>query len=66
LLEAVKLHLGDALAVHRGRTSLRDSDNVDAQLGLTREAQAANPDRPVDGKLPSSIRKQAEAEPSDD
>ncbi|WP_224448829.1 formyltetrahydrofolate deformylase [Haloprofundus salilacus] len=66
LLEAVKLHLEDALTVHRGRTSLRDSDDIDYQLGLSREAQEANPDRPVDGKLPSAVRKRAEADASDD
>jgi formyltetrahydrofolate deformylase len=50
LLEAVKLHLDDALTVHRGRTSLREEVSPERhQLGLTREAQASNPDRPVDG-----------------
>ncbi|ELZ77977.1 formyltetrahydrofolate deformylase [Haloferax larsenii] len=50
LLEAVNLHLDDAISVHRGRTSLRENaDADDYQLGLTREAQTANPDRPVDG-----------------
>ncbi|MFC7202607.1 formyltetrahydrofolate deformylase [Haloferax namakaokahaiae] len=50
LLEAVQLHLNDALTVHRGRTSLREEANREAyQLGLTREAQESNPDRPVDG-----------------
>ncbi|WP_410766561.1 formyltetrahydrofolate deformylase [Haloferax sp. DFSO60] len=50
LLEAVQLHLNDALTVHRGRTSLREEvSSEEYQLGLTREAQASNPDRPVDG-----------------
>jgi formyltetrahydrofolate deformylase len=50
LLEAVQLHLDDAVSVHRGRTSLReDADASRYQLGLTREAREANPDRPVDG-----------------
>ncbi|NHN46898.1 formyltetrahydrofolate deformylase [Halostella sp. JP-L12] len=48
LLEAVKLHLGNDVSVHRGRTTLRD-DADDYQLGLTREATEANPDRPLDG-----------------
>jgi formyltetrahydrofolate deformylase len=48
LLEAVKLHLNNDVSVHRGRTTLRD-DAEDYQLGLTREATEANPDRPLDG-----------------
>jgi formyltetrahydrofolate deformylase len=47
LLEAVKLHLDDAVTVHRGRTSLRDGvDERDYKLGL---GDIGNPDRPVDG-----------------
>jgi formyltetrahydrofolate deformylase len=47
LLEAVKLHLDDAVTVHRGRTSLRDGvDDRDYQLGL---GDIGTPDRPVDG-----------------
>ena len=50
LLEAVKMHLDDAVSVHRGRTSLREeADEGDYQLGLPREATEASPDRPVDG-----------------
>jgi formyltetrahydrofolate deformylase len=50
LLEAIKLHLDDAVAVHRGRTRLRDdTDPGDYQLGLSDEAAALAPDRPVDG-----------------
>ncbi|WP_135822044.1 formyltetrahydrofolate deformylase [Halostella litorea] len=50
LLEAVKLHLNDAVAAHRGRTSLRDgADSGDYQLGLSQAAADANPDRPLDG-----------------
>jgi formyltetrahydrofolate deformylase len=46
LLEAVKLHLDDAVTVHRGRTSLRDGvDETDYQLGL---GDADTPSRPVD------------------
>ena len=52
LLEAVELHLDDAVSVHRGRTSLRDeADPRDYQLGLSEEAQEANPQEPVDGDL---------------
>jgi formyltetrahydrofolate deformylase len=47
LLEAVKLHLDDAVTVHRGRTSLRDGvDEREYKLGL---GDIGNPDRPVDG-----------------
>jgi formyltetrahydrofolate deformylase len=50
LLEAVRLHLDDAVSVHRGRTSVREgADAGDYQLGMTDEAAEANPDRPVDG-----------------
>jgi formyltetrahydrofolate deformylase len=46
LLEAVRLHLDDAITVHRGRTSLRDGVDRDAyQLGL---GDVDTPDRPVD------------------
>ena len=52
LLEAVELHLDDAVAVHRGRTSLRDgADPDDYQLGLSSTAQDANPTEPVDDDL---------------
>jgi len=52
LLEAVEMHLDDAVSVHRGRTSLRDeADPTDYQLGLSEEAQEANPKEPVDGDL---------------
>ncbi|AUV83336.1 formyltetrahydrofolate deformylase [Salinigranum rubrum] len=47
LLEAVKLHLDDAVTAHRGRTSLRDGvDESEYKLGL---GDIGNPDRPVDG-----------------
>nr|WP_259370412.1 formyltetrahydrofolate deformylase [Salinarchaeum laminariae] len=50
LLEAVRLHLEGEIHVHRGRTHLRDEAEPSAyQLGLSREAHLANPDRPVDG-----------------
>jgi formyltetrahydrofolate deformylase len=47
LLEAVTLHLDDAVTVHRGRTSLRDGVDASAyRLGL---GDVDTPDRPVDG-----------------
>jgi formyltetrahydrofolate deformylase len=50
LLEAVRLHLDDAIYVHHGRTELReDFDREDYQLGLPSEMDSINPDRPVDG-----------------
>ena len=49
LLEAVRLHLDDAVSAHRGRTSLREGvDPADYQLGLSPAAIEATPDRPVD------------------
>jgi len=55
LLEAVELHLDDAVAVHRGRTSVRDeADSTDYQLGLSEAAQEANPTEPVDGDVEPS------------
>jgi formyltetrahydrofolate deformylase len=49
LLEAIDLHLNDEVAVHRGRTQLRDPDETDSQLGAPPALDDANPDRPVDG-----------------
>jgi hydrogenase maturation protein HypF len=47
LIEAVRLHLDDAVTVHRGRTSLRDGVDGDGyRLGL---GDVDTPDRPVDG-----------------
>ncbi len=55
LLEAVKLHLKDAVAVHRGRTSLRDgADPKHYQLGLSKTAQDDNPTEPIDRSLEPS------------
>ncbi|WP_276298957.1 formyltetrahydrofolate deformylase [Halorussus lipolyticus] len=49
LLEAVRLHLADDVAVHRGRTELReDTDDSDYQLGMGPELDRATPDRPTD------------------
>ena len=49
LLEAIDLHLADELAVHRGRTQLRDPETTDAQLGAPPALDERNPDRPIDG-----------------
>ncbi|QHS17536.1 formyltetrahydrofolate deformylase [haloarchaeon 3A1-DGR] len=62
LLEAVRLHLADAVTIHKGRVHLRsefESDGeaddaadtlADVQLGLPESAREANPDAPVDGE----------------
>ncbi len=50
LLTAVRLHLADAIVVHRGTVHVRDEVDVDADLGLSPAAIAANPDEPVDGE----------------
>ncbi|MFC7074556.1 formyltetrahydrofolate deformylase [Halovenus rubra] len=49
LLEAIQLHLNDDVAVHRGRTKLRETAGDDVQLGSPAELDDANPDRPLDG-----------------
>ena len=49
-LEAVRLHLDDAVSAYRGRTDLRDG--IDAggyRLGLPADLDERLPDRPVDG-----------------
>ncbi|WP_128476494.1 formyltetrahydrofolate deformylase [Halorussus pelagicus] len=60
LLEAVRLHLGDDLSIHRGRTKLRDdaaevatgaSDDSAYQLGMPPELDRATPDEPTDERL---------------
>jgi len=50
LLDAVRLHLADAIAIHRGTVHVRDDIDVDAQLGLSPAAIDANPEEPVDGE----------------
>jgi formyltetrahydrofolate deformylase len=50
LLNAVRLHLADAIAIHRGTVHVREDTTVDAQLGLSEAAVDANPDEPVDGE----------------
>jgi formyltetrahydrofolate deformylase len=50
LVEAVKLHLDDAVTVHRGRTSYRDGVDPEAyQLGMAEAIESTTPDRPIDG-----------------
>ncbi len=48
LLEAIDLHLRDAVRVRRGRTELREGFE-DAQLGAPSELDGMLPDGPVDG-----------------
>ena len=50
LLEAVRLHLNDAVSVYHGRTELRDDTESDRyQFGLPDSVDGMLPDRPVDG-----------------
>ena len=56
LLDAVRLHLADAIAIHRGTVHVREDIDVDAQLGLSEAAIDANPDEPVDGEPLSRYR----------
>ena len=49
LLEAISLHLDDEIAVHRGRTELRDPENSSAELGGFREYDASAGDTATDG-----------------
>ncbi|MFB6150956.1 MAG: formyltetrahydrofolate deformylase [Haloarculaceae archaeon] len=60
LLEAIDLHLNDEVAVHRGRTTLRDAEETDVQLGAPEALDRANPDRPIDG-LGEYVADQGEA-----
>jgi len=50
LLEAVRLHLADAIVVHRGTVHVREDASLDPSLGLPAAATAANPAEPVDGE----------------
>ena len=50
LLEAVRLHLNDDVAIHRGRTELR-SDAADYQLGMPAEFDRITPDAPTDSAV---------------
>ncbi|WP_276258641.1 formyltetrahydrofolate deformylase [Haloglomus litoreum] len=50
LVEAVRLHLDDAVSVYHGRTEFRDDvDRSQYQLGLPDEADALRPSEPRDG-----------------
>ena len=49
LLEAIDLHLHDEIAVHRGRTKVRNPEETEAQLGAPKKLDELNPDRPIDG-----------------
>ena len=50
LVEAVRLHLDDAVSVYHGRTEFRDEvDRSDYRLGLPDEAQSLRPAEPRDG-----------------
>ncbi|WP_135827646.1 formyltetrahydrofolate deformylase [Halorussus halobius] len=51
LLEAVRLHLDDAVTVHRGRTELRE-DAGGYQLGMPEALDRETPNRPTDEGLP--------------
>jgi len=49
LLSAIDLHLNDQVAVHRGRTELRETDSLETQVGAPEKLDELNPDRPIDG-----------------
>ena len=49
LVKAVQLHLNDQIAIHRGRTKLRNPDETDVQLGAPEAIDRQNPDGPTDG-----------------
>ncbi|MFB6174158.1 MAG: formyltransferase family protein, partial [Halobacteriales archaeon] len=55
LLEAVRLHLADAITVHRGRTRLRDPPE-DLRTGLPEAVEGARPRAPTDGYSSHSAR----------
>ncbi|WP_394741206.1 formyltetrahydrofolate deformylase [Natronococcus roseus] len=65
LLEAVRLHLNGDVSVHRGRTSVRESER-DYQLGLPDEMDEFTPDRPVDGLVGSVDDAKASGENDED
>jgi formyltetrahydrofolate deformylase len=64
LLEAIELHLNDDLAVHRGRTELREGAREDVQLGAPTALDEQNPDRPLDG-LGEVVAESSEVETDD-
>lgn len=51
LLDAIDLHLNDAVAVHRGKTRVRDGEDVEARLGAPEELDEVLPDKPVDASF---------------
>jgi formyltetrahydrofolate deformylase len=53
LLEALQLHLDDALTVHRGRTRLRE--NGDHELGMPGQDPGELPAEPTDGFDPDEL-----------
>ena len=66
LIEAIQLHLSDAVSVHRGRTKLRDDlDTEDVRLGAPEVLDDANPDRPIDGLGEIVADQQGETEADD-
>jgi len=66
LLEAMRLHLADEVTVHRGRTTLRNIDETNAQLGVPEEIDALNPDQPTDGLSDRSGAKETDREVASD
>jgi formyltetrahydrofolate deformylase len=67
LVEAVRLHLDDAVSVYHGRTEFRDDvDRSNYQLGLPDEAQSLRPNEPVDGAGLEEYEVDAEAPAEDD
>lgn len=52
LLEAIRLHLNDDVAVHRGRTEVRGEEG-EYQLGMPEELDGVTPDNPTDDQLSS-------------
>ncbi len=67
LIEGIKLHLTDAVSVHRGRTKLRDDlDDDEVQLGSPEVLDEANPDRPIDGLGEIVANQGAEGSEADD
>ena len=53
LIEAIRLHLDDAIAVHRGRTELRGRGEY--QLGMDAAVDAHNPEEPVDESIAAEV-----------
>lgn len=64
LLRAMDLHLNDEIAVHRGRTRLRDSDK-EARLGAPEGLNGSLPDEPVDEPVERILESEAAPQPQD-